>query len=296
MLILTAGSLRGQQESMYTNFLFNKLSINPAYAGSHGALSLTGLSRLQWVGVEGAPATYSIIGHTPIISKNIGLGFSLISDHIGPINKNNLQTDYSFTIQTSQTTRLAFGLKASLNHFNGKLTELDIVDKADMAFAQDITSSIKPNFGFGLYFHAERWYVGASAPRLIENEYLKETSAVLGAETRHYFLLAGYVLDINDNVKFKPAGLLRAVEGSPLSFDVSANFLFSDLLWAGLSYRHQESVAMVLKMKISDQLDFGYSYDYGITGISTYATGSHEILISYLFVYNKNNIYSPRYF
>lgn len=286
----------GQQDPMYTQYMFNTLAVNPGYAGSSGALNLMGIVRDQWVGIEGAPKTQSFIMQSPIIRENIGMGLSVVNDQIGPTNQTMIFGDYSYTIRTSKSTKLAFGLKAGVNIIKSGLTSLNIIEQNDQSFASDINYKPLPNFGFGLYYHADRWFVGLSVPKILQNKIESSVEYSKQSEQRHYFLIAGYVFDLNNHVKFKPSTLIKATIGAPLSIDMNASFLFRDKLWLGAGYRYGDAFNAMLQLQISDQFKAGYSFDYSVSNLSSYNSGSHEIILSYTFNFKKDKILSPRYF
>lgn len=285
-----------QQDPMFTQYMFNTLAVNPGYAGSRGALNITGLYRNQWVGIDGAPTTQNLYAHTPIINKNMAVGLSIVNDKIGPLNQTMMYGDYSYTIKVTEKSKLAFGLKAGVNIIKGKYTEVDITTPNDDAFATNINYKPLPNFGFGMYYHSERWYVGLSTPKLLENKIEATIDYTKLSERRHFFLIAGYVFDINETVKFKPSTLIKVTAGAPVSIDLTANFLFHDRIWLGASYRVSDSFSALLQLQLNDQLRLGYAYDYTLSKLSKYNYGTHEIMLSYDFIFRKDKILSPRYF
>lgn len=285
-----------QQDPMFTQYMFNTLAVNPGYAGSRGALNVTGLLRNQWVGIDGAPKTQTFFAHTPIINKNMAVGLSVVNDKIGPINQTFIYGDYSYTIKVTDNSKLAFGLKGGVNIIKGNLTSVDLTEQNDQSFSTNIDYKPLPNFGFGLYYHSERWYVGLSTPKLLENKI--EASVVYSklSEKRHYFLIGGFVVDISESVKFKPSVLTKVTEGAPVSLDFTANFLFKDKLWLGAGHRLGDSFSALMQLQLNEQLRVGYAYDYTISKLTKYNYGSHEIMLSYDFIYRKDKILSPRYF
>ena len=190
-LVLFSTKFYSQQNPMFTQYMFNTLAVNPAYAGSGKAMNVTGLYRNQWVGLDGAPTTQTFFLHTPFLNKNMGLGLSVVNDKIGPVQQTMIYADYSYTIKLSEKAKLAFGLKGGVKLVNVNLRSLDVKDEQDVSFSQNITNQAIPNFGFGMYYHTKKWYVGISTPQLAEHR----SSNVLWPERRHYFLIAGYVFD-----------------------------------------------------------------------------------------------------
>ncbi len=297
-LALFITEANAQQDPMYTQYMVNMLSVNPGYAGSRGVLNVTGLVRSQWLGIKGAPETQTFFIHSPF-PLSMGLGLSLVNDKIGPINQTMIFGNYSYTIQVSQNSKLAFGLSAGINLMQSDLTSLEISSSGnrDDAFSRDI-NRLTPNFGFGMYYHSDRWYIGASTPKLLETGIGNDNQYIKKVEKRHYFLIGGYVLEINKYLKFKPTFLTKMTTGAPLSVDLTASFLLKEKLWLGIAHRWGDSFGAIIQFQLNDQLKAGYAYDYTMSKLMKYNSGSHEIILSYDFYYKKNIyiIRSPRYF
>ncbi|MEQ8686857.1 MAG: type IX secretion system membrane protein PorP/SprF [Imperialibacter sp.] len=286
-------SVNAQQQAMFTQYMFNGLALNPAYAGSHEALSATAIARVQWVGLDGAPNTQSVSMHTPVPDKNIGVGLLFLRDKIGVTSQNSLFLSYAYRIKMRRST-LSFGLQGGFNDYSHNLNDLGIGD--DGYLAGNI-KSFKPNVGTGIYFNSKRLYVGASLP-LIFNSAKDDrvTSFIYSEIKRHYFVTAGYVFDLNRSLKFKPNLLVKAVEGAPVELDVNANLLVNDVLWVGLSYRSFESIDVLLELQLNGQFRVGYSYDILTNDLGRVNSGSHELMLNYIFQYSKSRIVTPRYF
>lgn len=293
--ILFAGKMAAQQDPMYTQYMFNLLAVNPAYAGSHGALNITGLYRNQWVGVEGAPSTQTLFAHSPFIKKNIGLGLTVVNDKIGPVRQTMLFADYSYTIKVSEKTKLAMGLKAGINMLKTSFSEIDVSQTGDQSF-NDEPLSPQPNFGFGLYLYSDKYYVGVSVPKLMKNKLEQNLDYSKVTLQQHFFLIGGYVFTINDKLKFKPTTLIKMTSGAPMSLDLTASMLYREKLWFGIAHRFGDSFGALIQFQVSPQLRLGYSFDQTISKFSSYNSGSHEIMFSYDFIFKKDKIISPRYF
>ena len=227
VLILTGIVSFGQQDAQFTQYMYNTININPAYAGSRGFMSIFALHRTQWVGLDGAPVTNSFSVNTPISNSKIGVGISFINDRIGPTNENKISADVSYFIRTSENFRLSFGLKATATIFNLDISRLNPVSQNDPQF-QNLNNSFTPNFGAGLYLHSEKTYIGISVPNFIESDKYDSNSVAMFKEKMNYYLIAGHVIDISENLKFKPTLLTKIVEGAPLQVDVSGNFLINN--------------------------------------------------------------------
>lgn len=297
VLALLAGTCRGQQDPMYSQYMFNTLAFNPAYAGSADVFTIMALSRHQWVGFSGAPSTQTILAHSPLKAKNIALGFSAMNDKIGATHQTSAYFDFAYRIRTGEDTRLSFGLKGGLNIYQADLANLTTVEANDPANV-NVSGQLLPNFGFGMFWHSPRYYIGLSAPKLLENELDAVSGAVLvtTSEARHYFLIAGYVFDIGRDFKFKPSFMFRTVEGAPMSLDVNANFLLRERIWFGAMYRVGNSFGLMGQYQINDQFRAGYAFDLTTTRLAAYNAGTHEIMLSYDLRFLKGKTISPRYF
>lgn len=295
--MLTGFFCCAQQDSQFTQYMYNTISINPAYAGSRGALSVFGLYRTQWVGLDGAPETSSFSVNSPISNSNLGIGVSLVNDKIGPTNENNFSTDLSYSIQTSANFKLSFGIKGTVNLFNLDINKLNIEDQGDPQF-QDLRNKISPNVGAGVYWHSDKAYVGLSVPNFIETNRYDDNDVAIYKDRINYYLMGGYVFDLDkyQYIKFKPAVLVKMVEGAPLQVDLSANFMFNDKFVVGAAYRWSAALSAMAGFQVSDGLYIGYAYDHETTKLQNYNSGSHEIFLRYEFFKNYGKITTPRFF
>lgn len=296
VLLFCSAASFAQQDAQFTQYMYNTININPAYAGSRGVMSVFGLYRTQWVGLDGAPETSSFSINTPI-GSNVGLGVSLINDKIGPTNENNLAADFSYSIPTSATAKLSFGIKGSANLFKLDPTKLTLEDQGDPQF-QDFENKFTPNIGAGVYWHTDKAYVGLSIPNFIQTNRYDDNDVSIYKDRINYYLIAGYVfnLDRYEMIKFKPAVMTKMVEGSPLQVDASANFMFNEKFVIGLAYRWSASVSALAGFQITDGLYLGYAYDRETTKLVNYNSGSHEIFLRFEFINKYGRITSPRFF
>ncbi len=283
-----------QQDAQFTQYMYNTINVNPAYAGSRGALSMFALHRTQWVGLDGAPVTNTVSVNTPLNESNLGLGVSLINDEIGPTTENAISADLSYTIQTSETWKLSFGIKATANLFDLDASKLNPVDATDPSLQN--YSKFSPNFGAGVYWHSDKAYVGLSVPNFIETQRYDDNDVKIYKEKMSYYLIAGYVFDLSNTIKFKPALLTKMVEGAPLQVDVSGNFMFNDKFMLGMSYRWSASWSAMAGFQVTDGLYIGYGYDKETTNLDNYNSGSHEIFLRYELFKNIEKITTPRFF
>lgn len=300
-LTLLSAAIYSQQDSQFTQYMYNTININPAYAGSRGSMSIFALHRTQWVGLEGAPVTNAASLHTPINESNIGLGLSVINDRIGPSDENNISVDFSYSIQTSDRYKLTFGLKASANLLNIDFSKLNQYDNNDYTFDTNVDNKFSPNIGVGLYLHSDDTYIGLSAPNLLETKHFDryagtKANSHVASEKINYYLIAGHVFDLTERVKFKPSVLAKATQGAPLQVDISGNFMINDKFVAGVAYRWSAAVSALVGFQASDSWFVGYGYDLETTRLSNYNSGSHEIFLRYELFNKYDKIISPRFF
>ena len=295
VLMLTGIVSYAQQDAQFTQYMYNTININPAYAGSRGFMSLFALHRTQWIGLDGAPVTNSFSINTPIANSKIGVGISFLNDRIGPTNENKISADVSYSIRTSESFRLSFGLKVTANVFNLDVSRLNPVSQNDPQF-QNLNNSFTPNFGAGLYLHSEKTYIGISVPNFIESDKYDSNSVAMFKEKMNYYLIAGHVIDIGENLKFKPTLLTKIVEGAPLQVDVSGNFLINNKFVLGGAYRWSAAFSAMAGFQISEGIFVGYGYDKETTNLANYNSGSHEIFLRFELSRTYNKITSPRFF
>lgn len=293
--MLIAGKITAQQDPMFSQYMFNMLAVNPGYAGSHGVLNVTGLYRNQWVGIEGAPSTQTLFAHTPFIRRNIGLGLSIVNDKIGPVRQTMLFADYSYTIRITEKSKLAMGLKVGINMMKTSFNALDVNQSNDQSFIDEPISP-QPNFGFGLYYYSDKYYVGVSIPKLLKNKLEGQIDYSKITLQQHFFIIGGYVFTLNDKLKFKPTTLIKMTGGAPISLDLTASLLYREKFWFGIGHRFGDSFGALIQFQATQQLRLGYSFDKTISKLASYNSGSHEIMFSYDFIFKKDKIISPRYF
>lgn len=294
ILLFAASSGFSQQDSQFTQYMYNTGTINPAYAGSRGILSINGIYRSQWVGMEGAPETLTFSLNSPVGLKGVGLGANFYSDKIGPSVESNLTADFSYTIRVSPLTKLSFGLKGGINILDIDVNKLDIYNPNDVNL---LSTNVKsPVVGVGLYLHRDRWYLGLSSPNILETEHYDEIAVSTATEKAHLYIIGGYVFDLHEDIKFKPALLTKMVSGAPLSVDFSANFMYQEKFILGMAYRYDVTLSGLAGFQINDNLMLGYAYDYDTTELGNYHSGSHEIFLRFELGTRARSSMNPRFF
>lgn len=301
--VLSTG-LFAQQDAQYTQYMYNTLSVNPAYAGSRGQLSFAGLYRSQWVGLDGAPETFTLNLHSPIRNSRLGYGISIVNDNIGDgvVQETYLDAVVSYTIDVSMDAKLSFGLKAGGNMLNLDFNGLRNFDQ-EVVNQNNIDNKFTPNFGLGVYYHTDKFYAGISAPNVLESEYFDNDNSgegvnFLSAERMNIYLITGYVFDIGPDLQFKPALLTKAVSGAPLQVDLSASFLFAEKFSFGAAYRWDAAVSGLVGFQVTDQIMLGLAYDREVTelGGTQFNDGSFEVFLRLELLKSFQRTISPRFF
>lgn len=297
-VIYFSTNILAQQDPMLSQYMFNGLYLNPAYAGSHDYWTSTLTYRNQWVGMDGAPETAIAAVDGPIKGNNMGLGALLYHDRIGVTRQNAVVLNYAYQIKINKTTKLALGINAGISQFSARLTDLTVWDQ-DKVFQNDLTSKIIPRLGIGAYYFGEKHYVGLSIPTLFAYQKGIDFNFDLSRASflrRHYLLTAGYVFDVSTNVKLKPSILLKYVQSAPLEADFNLSAVYKDKFWIGASFRTNDAVVFLVEYQTNNYFRVGYAYDLTVSKLRTYNTGSHEIMIGIDFGRQLNKAKTPRYF
>lgn len=293
----------GQQDPMYSQYMYNGLVLNPAYAGSREALSLNLLARKQWVGIEGAPETQTASAHIPVFSLRHGFGLSVMNDRISYLGMQNANLDYAYRIPLKKGD-LSLGLRASATLYSIDWTQVDLKDPTDDVLGNYDRQTFLPNAGFGIYYASDRFYAGVSVPRLLLNTLdsntpefsLSKPGDGVAALRRHYFLLAGYVYEISPDFQLKPSFLTKYVPGAPTEVDINLNAYFKQRFGVGASYRTGDGLVAMLEFFFTPQLRLGYAYDYPFTSLNGFTSGSHELMLGLDLNFSKDAVVSPRLF
>lgn len=307
LIFLGIFSGNAQQDPQYTQYMYNTQVVNPAYAGNRDVLSFGLLYRTQWVGLEGAPETGTFTVDSPIGSLDkMGLGLTIVRDEIGPSINTNITVDYAYTINVSENSELSFGIKAGADIMDVDFSRLNVADQNDI-FENNIDNKISPQIGAGVYFNTYKFYAGLSVPNflntnhfdvsdLVDPETGEPTQSTTAKDNLHYFFIAGYVFDLGENLKFKPATMFKAVSGSPLQADLSLNFLLYEKLTLGAAYRWDAALSALAGFQFTDQIFIGFGYDFETTAIESYNGGSYEFMLRFD-VFNKpERVLTPRFF
>ena len=297
VLVLTISSnIQAQQDAQFSQYMYNTNVINAAYAGTRNVLSINGIHRSQWIGLEGAPRTQTLSIHGPM-GQRVGMGLNIVRDEVGPSFETYVNVDISYTLPINdEGTNFSFGMKGGIYSLNVDFTRLLIYNPNEAPIQNNNINKISPTIGVGGYLYSDKWYIGLSTPNLLETDHYTNSSVSRASEEMHLYAIAGYVFDINPDLKFKPATLFKMVKGAPLSMDVSANFLINKKFTLGASYRLDAAVGALAGFQLSDQLMLGYAYDYDTTEIRGYTSGSHEFFIRFEFITRVKGKVSPRFF
>lgn len=297
VLVLSACfDVSAQQDPHYTQYMYNMSVMNPAYAGSKENLSAGVLYRKQWVEIPGAPTTGTFFVHSPV-GKNVGLGLSAISDKIGPVQEQNFYADVSYTLNVSETAKLAFGLKMGATFHTIDFGAINpTLPVLDPVFASSNPSSNNFNLGTGLFYYTNKYYIAVSVPNILKSKYLDFNGRSYGTEVSHYFVTGGYVFDLNPNLKFKPFAMVKSSFKAPTSVDISTNFLFNNRFELGATYRLEDSFGGMVNFAITPNLKVGYAYDQIVSDLKISTPSSHEIFILFDLNFPKKVSQSPRYF
>jgi len=283
-----------QQRPQYTQYMYNTQSLNAGYTGTQGKLAANILYRSQWVGIDGSPETQNLSVHG-LVKDRIGVGLTLLNDNLGASNNFEVNTNFAYHIKTGQSTTLSLGLNAGAEIFNIDYSKGNYSNELDPVFQEDL-NTFRPVIGAGVFYYGEKWYVGLSSNNLLNSQIYQSNDNIVTERKSQYYFMGGYVFDLSESLKFKPAVLTKHVSGSPLTLDISANFLLRERLSLGMAYRYDDAVSALAGFHITGKLFLGYAYDYSITGLGDYNSGSHEIIVTYNLEGLKKRALSPRFF
>lgn len=295
LFLAFALQMQAQQDPQYTQYMYNFNVVNPAYAGSTESLAVGVLYRGQWVGLDGAPTTFTANVHSPF-GENVGLGLSVISDQIGPVKETNAYVDFSYTLKLSKNNKLAFGLKAGATFHDVGLQDLDLIDPDDPFFSQNV-SNTTPNIGAGVYLYKPNlYYLSVAVPNILESVHLDDNGLKYGSEVQHLFAAAGVVFDLSDNFKLKPHVLYKTAIGTSSSMDINMNLFMYDVVEIGAGYRLEDSFSGMINFLVAPGIRIGYAYDTITSDLDVFANSSHEVFLNFNLNFPKKVSRSPRYF
>lgn len=286
-----------QQDPLFTQYMFNKLLVNPAYAGSKEVFTIDMLNRTQWVNIDGAPETFTISAHTAMRNKNVGLGIYLYRDVLGPTNTQGMMGTYSYRIYMGSSS-LAFGLQFGLSYFDFNWAAMNLKDQDYLFDPQDIRR-VTPDANFGIYYQSNRMFFGVSSKQLLQNDFgyaVKDGKSSFSKLTRHFYLMGGLAMPLDDKIVFRPSMMAKYTPNAPLQIDLNASILFGNVFWVGASYRSAKAISFMTEFKISDRLKLGYSYDMYLNELQPFNYGSHEIRLGFEFPLYESRMRTPRYF
>lgn len=286
-----------QQQAQFTQYIDNMLYYNPAYAGSHDAMTFSALHRQQWMGFDGAPMSTTFSMHTPLRFENLGIGVSFLNDRVGPTNITWANVDVSYSIRFKGSGRLSFGVNGGINLLNGNLLDLQKMDAGDQSLSVQYNNDIKPNFGAGVYYHSDQWFIGFAVPHILDNT--KDIKEVLNTDyisQRHYYFMVGGYINASRMLKLRPSAMFKMTENAPFALDASLAFIFYDKFWLGANYRLLESAGIYVQYQISHQFKIGYAFEFSTTQLRGHNAGTHELMLSYDLLFRGKSIDSPRYF
>ncbi|MEI7896273.1 MAG: type IX secretion system membrane protein PorP/SprF [bacterium] len=291
----------GQQDPLFTQYAYNKLAFNPAYAGSAGRFSLDLITRIQWVGIHGAPRTISFNAHAPLRNRKIGLGINVYRDELGPTVDYGAMAAFAYRI-LFPTTTLCFGVQAGFKYMDINWSLLNPKDQADILLTNSVTNKAVPDLDFGMYYYGNRFYVGLSARHLLQNQILVSSTAPDDKNSftrllRNYYCMAGGAIPLTDKIDLIPSVLVKYLPNAPVQADLNVSFLWNNLLTLGAAYRTEQALAMLIQINIGQGFSLGYSYDIWFNPLNSYNSGSHEIRLGYEFdIFHKDRMLTPRYF
>ncbi|MGE0773054.1 MAG: type IX secretion system membrane protein PorP/SprF [Cyclobacteriaceae bacterium] len=294
VLILIAGKVAAQQQATYAQYMFNAVAINPAYAGTHEALSVSALARFQNVGLSGAPNTQSLAIHSPLPNERVAVGLLVVHDKIGVIGQTGLNGMYVYRLPMPNGAKLSMGIQAGFSSYRASYSQLELY-QPDVLFNEDVTQT-RPNIGAGLFYSTNLFYAGISMPHIVNNVFSRSTNFRTVYQSVPVILTGGYVITLHEMIKLKPNFLFKFADNRPVEFELNANMLFDEVLWAGLSYRFSNAITLLTELQATDQIRIGYSYTLNTGTVRTAEIGSHELLINYRFKFNMRGIVTPRYF
>ncbi len=283
LAVLFAGKIaNAQQDPMYVQYIDNLLIVNPGFVGTKPYGKLLLVSRNQWVSVPGAPVTNSFSYNTPVRNKNIGIGFSIMNDKIGPQQQTGVYFDYSYLLKVSDNFRLGMGLKGGVSFYRASLSELDPINP-DPIFSKDVYKNFLPNLGVGLYLFSDKTYFGMSVPKFIENTITREDyeTGYVQKQKIHFYYVMGRQFSLAEDFDLKASSMIKIVKSAPISADITALAGFRERFWVGGMFRFDSAFGIISQFQITEKMVIGYSYELPIKRVNNFSNGTHEIMFGY---------------
>lgn len=294
VFLMALSSVSAQQPAQYTQYMYNTVVLNPGYSSDNSIIEATLLHRSQWVGIDGSPETQSLSVQGKF-SERVRLGLTFVNDNIGAANDIDINGNFAYQIPVGYKTKLSLGLNAGVDILKVDWSKGTYEDGLDPIFADNI-NTLRPVFGAGAYYFSDKWYVGISTHNFLNSQIYSDNDEVVTDVKSQYYVMAGYVFDLSDNLKFKPTLLTKHVAGAPITVDVSGNFMINEILTLGLAYRYDDAISAMAGIHIAKSFFLGYAYDYSTTGLKSYNDGSHEIILKYNLFDSAKRALSPRFF
>lgn len=275
-------SLHAQKEPQYTQYMYNIGSFNPGYVGTTETPEIIGLYRAQWISLPGAPKTIRLGVNVPLSNEKMGIGFNVVNDQLGPTTQTYIDASYSYQFQISENAKLSFGMDIGGALLNVDFSKGSFENPGEPILGQEIIKKFYPTIGAGLFVYGlDTWYVGASIPNFLGEGVYNEDVAMVIEEKLQLNIIGGYVFDLNETLKFKPAILINYIGGAPLNANISGNFLINDKFTLGASYRFANAVSGLVGFQVANNTFIGYSYDYNTNGLGDFNSGSHEFILKF---------------
>jgi type IX secretion system PorP/SprF family membrane protein len=302
VLLFVGSASFAQQDVLFTQYMYNKLALNPAYAGSQELFAMDMLTRIQWVGIKGAPRTISFTAHTPLRNPHIGLGLDAYRDELGPSIDYGVMGSFAYRV-IFPTTKLCFGVAAGIKYADIDWNALDPKNGDDFELNNHVKNKVVPDVDFGIYYYGSKFYVGVSSKHLLQNQMIVSSTSPTDTKNsytkllRHFYGMAGGAFPLGDNLVFMPSILCKYVANAPFQTDLNASFMIHNVLTLGASYRTDAAVGLLVEVNITKNFTFGYSYDIWFNSLQAYNKGSHEIRLGCGFdIFDRNRMLTPRYF
>ncbi|MEM1322848.1 MAG: type IX secretion system membrane protein PorP/SprF [Bacteroidota bacterium] len=304
LLMLIMMPAHAQQEGQFTQFMNNRMALNPAFAGARGMGSLTAIYRNQWLGFDGAPENKLISFNAPFAGDRVGFGLTILNQTIGITDQWTGSMAYAYNIKINEETSVRFGLQGSMRYLGIDFADpsVFVVDENDASFSDEMQDRYTGNFGVGVYLTFKDLYFGVSVPHMFPNEitFNNQNTFLVAQESPHYYLMTGAMLEMNENLHFRPSLLFKYVENAPFDMDVNLSMVFKYQFTIGASYRlggdNAGEAISVNTMYQHRNIGIGLAYDYSLSDLRDHANGSLEVLVRYDFSKERDDIENPRFF